>query len=102
MARGKRHTSQQAIRKLRDIEVMLAQGRELELVLREAEISEQTLNRWRDKYGLMSTNEAKRLRELESENADLKSIVADLALQNKVLKDVNAKWGSSRICGVAA
>lgn len=91
MAKGKRHTSQQAIRKLRDIEVMLAQGRELELVLREVEISEQTYNRWREKYGLMSTNEAKRLRELESENADLKSIVADLSLQNKVLKDVNSK-----------
>lgn len=91
MAKGKRHTSQQAIRKLRDIEVMLAQGRELALVLREVEISEQTYNRWREKYGLMSTNEAKRLRELDSENADLKSIVADLALQNKVLKDVNSK-----------
>ena len=91
MARGKRHTAQQAIRKLRDIEVMLAQGRELELVLREMEISEQTYKRWQDKYGLMSSNEAKRLRELESENADLKAIVADLALQNKVLKDVNAK-----------
>jgi len=91
MARGKRHSAQQAIRKLRDIEVMLAQGRELALVLREAEISEQTYNRWREKYGLMSSNEAKRLRELESENADLKSIVADMALQNKVLKDVNSK-----------
>jgi putative transposase len=90
MAKGKRHTAQQAIRKLRDIEVMLAQGRELELVLREMEISEQTYKRWQDKYGLMSSNEAKRLRELEAENADLKSIVADLALQNKVLKDVNS------------
>lgn len=88
---GKRHTAEQAIRKLRDIEVMLAQGRELELVLREMDISEQTYNRWRDKYGLMSSSEAKRLRALEAENADLKAIVADLALQNKVLKDVNSK-----------
>lgn len=61
------------------------------MVLREMEISEQTYKRWQDKYGLMSSSEAKRLRELEAENADLKSIVADLALQNKVLKDVNAK-----------
>lgn len=91
MKSGVRHSPQQAIRKLRDIEVMLVQGRQLGLVLREMAISEQTYKRWQDKYGLMGANEAKRLRELEVENADLKLIVADLALQNKVLKDVNAK-----------
>lgn len=90
---GRRHTAEQAIRKLRDIEVMLVQGRELELVLWEMDFSEQTDNRWRDKCGLMSSGEAKRPRALEAENADLKAIVADLALQNKVLKDVNSnKW----------
>ena len=93
MARGKRSSAEQIRAKLRQIEVQLATGSSLALACKEAEISEQTYNRWRDKYGLMSTNEAKRLRELESENADLKSIVADLALQNKVLKDVNSKNG---------
>ena len=89
----RRHTPEQAIGKLRDIEVLLANGKPLELVLREQEISEQTYYRWRQKYGLMTSDEAKRLKLVERENAQLKAIVADLSLQNKVLKDVaSRKW----------
>ena len=89
----RRHTPEQAIGKLRDIEVLLASGKPLDLVLREQEISEQTYYRWRQKYGLMTSDEAKRLKWLERENAQLKSIVADLSLQNQVLKDVaSRKW----------
>ncbi len=89
----RRHTPEQAIGKLRDIEVLLASGKPLDLVLREQEISEQTYYRWRQKYGLMTSDEAKRLKLLERENAQLKSIVADLSLQNQVLKDVaSRKW----------
>ena len=89
----RRHTPEQAIGKLRDIEVLLASGKPLELVLREQEISEQTYYRWRQKYGLMTSEEAKRLKLLERENAQLKAIVADLSLQNQVLKDVaSRKW----------
>jgi putative transposase len=89
----RRHTPEQAIGKLRDIEVLLANGKPLELVLREQEISEQTYYRWRQKYGLMTSDEAKRLKLLERENAQLKTIVADLSLQNQVLKDVaSRKW----------
>lgn len=89
----RRHTPEQAIGKLRDIEVLLAHGKPLELVLREQEISEQTYYRWRQKYGLMTSDEAKRLKLLERENAQLKTIVADLSLQNQVLKDVaSRKW----------
>ena len=89
----RRHTPEQAIGKLRDIEVLLASGKPLELVLREQQISEQTYYRWRQKYGLMTSDEAKRLKLLERENAQLKSIVADLSLQNQVLKDVaSRKW----------
>jgi putative transposase len=89
----RRHTPEQAISKLRDIEVLLANGKPLELVLREQEISEQTYYRWRQKYGLMTSDEAKRLKLLERENAQLKAIVADLSLQNQVLKDVaSRKW----------
>jgi putative transposase len=91
--RTRRHTPEQAISKLRDIEVVLASGKPLELVLREQEISEQTYYRWRQKYGLMTSDEAKRLKLLERENAQLKTIVADLSLQNQVLKDVaSRKW----------
>lgn len=89
----RRHPPEQAIGKLRDIEVLLANGRPLELVLREQEISEQTYYRWRQKYGLMTSEEAKRLKLLERENAQLKTIVADLSLQNQVLRDVaSRKW----------
>jgi putative transposase len=89
----RRPTPEQAISKLRDIEVLLANGKPLELVLREQEISEQTYYRWRQKYGLMTSDEAKRLKSLERENAQLKAIVADLSLQNQVLKDVaSRKW----------
>ena len=89
----RRHTPEQAIGKLRDIEVLLANGKPLELVLREQEISEQTYYRWRQKFGLMASDEAKRLKLLERENAQLKTIVADLSLQNQVLKDVaSRKW----------
>ena len=89
----RRHTPEQAIGKLRDVEVLLANGKPLELVLREQEISEQTYYRWRQKYGLMTSDEAKRLKLLERENAQLKTIVADLSLQNQVLKDVaSRKW----------
>jgi putative transposase len=89
----RRHTPEQAIGKLRDIEVLLANGKPLELVLREQEISEQTYYRWRQKYGLMTSDEAKRPKLLERENAQLKAIVADLSLQNQVLKDVaSRKW----------
>ena len=89
----RRHTPEQAIGKLRDIEVLLANSKPLELVLREQEISEQTYYRWRQKYGLMTSDEAKRLKLLERENAQLKTIVADLSLQNQVLKDVaSRKW----------
>lgn len=65
----RRHTPEQAIGKLRDIEVLLASGKPLELVLREQQISEQTYYRWRQKYGLMTSDEAKRLKLLERENA---------------------------------
>ena len=63
------------------------------MVLREQEISEQTYYRWRQKYGLMTSEEAERLKLLERENAQLKASVPDLSLANKVLKDVAArKW----------
>lgn len=88
-----RHTPEQAIGKLRDIEVLLANGIPLELALREQEISGPTYHRWRQKYGLMTSDEAKRLKLLEQENAQLKAIVADQSLQIKVLKDVTSrKW----------
>lgn len=68
MAARKRHADEQAVRKLRDIEVMLAQGKALGLIVREAGISENSYYRWKEKFGLMSTDEVKKLKGLETEN----------------------------------
>ena len=89
---GKRkYTTEQIIVKLREIEVLCGQGKTIAEAVRQAEISEQTYYRWRKTYGGMNTSDAKRLKELEKENARLKKLVADLSLDNAILKDVNSK-----------
>lgn len=90
MARMK-YTVEQIIVKLREVEILCAQGKSVAEASRQAEISEQTYYRWRKQYGGMNTNEAKRLKLLEKENARLKKLVADLSLDNAMLKDVNGK-----------
>jgi len=84
----RRHTPEQVIRKLREAERMLAEGSELPEVCKALEVSEQTFHRWRNQYGGMKADEAKRLRELERENASLKRIVADKELENVALKEI--------------
>ena len=86
-----KYTVEQIIVKLREIEILCAQGKSVAEASRQAEISEQTYYRWRKQYGGMNTNEAKRLKLLEKENARLKKLVADLSLDNAMLKDVNGK-----------
>ncbi len=76
----RRHTPEQVIRKLREADRMLGEGRTIPEVARELEISENTYHRWRNQYGGMKTDDAKRLKELKRENARLKRIVADQAL----------------------
>jgi len=83
-----RHTPEQAVRKVREGERLLNDGKDLAEVLRELEISEATWNRWRARYGGMSASEAKRLRELEAENARLKKLVANQALDIDMLKEL--------------
>jgi putative transposase len=87
----KNYTAEQIIVKLREIEVLCGQGKTIAEAVRQAEISEQTYYRWRKTYGGMSTSDAKRLKELEKENARLKKLVAELSLDNAILKDVNSK-----------
>ena len=87
----KNFTTEQIIIKLREIEILCAQGKTIGEAARQSEITEQTYYRWRKEYGGMSTGDAKRLRELEKENARLKKLVADLSLDNAILKDVNSK-----------
>ena len=85
----RRHTPDQIIRKLAEGEKLLGQGQDLEEVARHLEITESTWHRWRNQYGGMKANDAKRLKELERENARLKHIVADLTLDNAMLKELN-------------
>ncbi len=87
MAR-KRHTAEQIIAKLREAELALAKGQPLVDVVRKLEIAEQTYYRWRKEYGGLRVEQAKRLKELEKENARLKRLVADQALDNAILKEV--------------
>ncbi len=86
--RARRHTPEQVIRKLREGERLLAQGKEVGEVCRHLEISEATYHRWRNQYGGMKGDDVKRLKELERENQRLKAIVADQALENRALKEV--------------
>lgn len=86
-----RYTTEQIIVKLREIEILCGQGNTIAEAVRQAGITEQTYYRWRKEYGGMGTSEAKRLKELEKENARLKKLVAELSLDNAILKDVNSK-----------
>lgn len=84
----KRHTPEQIIRKLREAEARLAGGATTADVARELGVSETTFHRWRAQYGGMKAHEAKRLKELERENARLKKIVAEQALDLDMLREV--------------
>jgi len=84
----KRHTAEQIIGKLREAEVLLGQGRTTPEACRQIGISEQTYYRWRKEYGGLRLDQAKRLKELERENARLKKLVAEQALDNAMLKEV--------------
>ena len=84
--RRKRHNPEQIVCKLRDEDAMLNAGKDLASVLQTLEVSESTYQRWRNQYGGMKSEEAKRLKQLEDENKRLKELVADLSLDNKMLK----------------
>jgi transposase-like protein len=83
-----RHTPEQIIRKLREAERLIGQGRTIPEAAKELGISEQTYHRWRNQYGGMKADDAKRLKELERENATLKRIVADKELEVVALKEI--------------
>ena len=84
----RRHTPEQVVRKLREAERMLAEGKTVPEVAKELEVSENTFHRWRAQYGGMKADDVKRLKELERENSQLKRIVADKELEIDALKEV--------------
>ena len=87
--RRKRHNPEQIVRKLRDADAMLNVGKGLAAVLQALEVSESSYLRWRNKSGRMKSEEAKRLKQLEDETKRLKELVADLPLDNKMLKYIS-------------
>jgi putative transposase len=84
--RRKRHSPEQIVKKLRDADAILNAGKDLGAALQALEISEATYHRWRNQYGGMKSEEAKRLKQLEDENKQLKEIVAEKELDIRMLK----------------
>jgi putative transposase len=89
----RRHTPEQIIRKLREADRLLAEGQEIPEVAKQLEISEATYHRWRAQYGGLKAEDVKRLKELETENARLKRIVADKELQIEALRELGRGTG---------
>jgi putative transposase len=88
MARRKKYTPEQVVNLLRQIEVAVAQGKTTALACKEAEITEQSYYRWRKEYGGLQVDQARRLKELESENSKLKRLVNELSLEKLILKHI--------------
>ena len=91
MPRKRRYSTEQIITKLREADVLLSQGKSAEEIARLLEISKQTYYRWRKEYRGLNMTQAKKLKELEKENARLKTLVADLSLDNAIIKEVLSK-----------
>lgn len=86
--KGRKHSPEQVVRKLREADRLLAEGNTVAQVAKTLEISEQTFSRWRNQYGGMKVDDAKELRRLRDENGRLKRMVADQALDIEMLKEV--------------
>lgn len=84
----RKHTPEQIIRKLREADQLLSEGKRIPEVAKTLGVSEQTFHRWRNTYGGMKAEDIKRLKELERENGQLKRIVADKELENLALKEI--------------
>jgi putative transposase len=85
----KGYSPEQIIHKLREAEVLLSQGNTIAAVTKKIGVTEQTYYRWRKEYGGMRVEQARRLKELEQENSCLKKLVADLSLDNAILKEAS-------------
>ncbi len=88
---NKRHTGTQIVAKLRQADILIGQGKTVPEVCKELEVSSHTYYRWRQKYGGMSPEMVKELRTLQKENARLRRVVADQAIENAILKEVASK-----------
>lgn len=87
----KRYSAEEIIGKLREAEVLLSQGLTVAEAARKMEIHEQTYYRWKKEYGGLDKTQAKKMKDLEKENLQLKKLVADLSLDNAIMKEVLSK-----------
>mgnify|MGYP001488769036 FL=1 len=87
----KRYSPEEIISKLREAEVLLSQDKTVSEVVRQLGVSEQTYYRWEKEYGGLDKTQARKLKALEKENLQLKTLVADLSLDNAILKEVLSK-----------
>ena len=85
----KMFTPEQIVATLRQIEVLLSQGKTVPLACKEAGIAQQTFYRWRKEYGGLKLEQARKLKQLQKENSQLRRAVADLTLEKQILKDIN-------------
>jgi transposase-like protein len=93
MARGKAHTPEEIVAKLRQVEVLVGQGKSVAEAVRAIGVTEPTYYRWRTEFGGLKLDQVKRLKELERENARLRKAVSDLTLEKVILKEAAAgKW----------
>ena len=90
----KRHAMEQIVSVLREVEVEQAAGKKLEEIMKQVGISVNTYYKWKQNYGGLDISEARRLRELELENDRLKKVVADLSIDNQILKEFKKKLES--------
>ena len=88
MPKGRRLGAEQIVTKLRQIEVLQGQGKNIAIACKEVGTTEQTFYRWRKEYGGLKLEQARRLKELEKENGRLRRLVTELSLEKQVLKDV--------------
>ena len=85
----KGYTPEQILNKLREAEILLSQGNSIGVVSRKIGVSDYTYYRWRKEYGGLTVDQAHRLKDLEVENSRLKKLVADLSLDNAILKEAS-------------
>jgi putative transposase len=88
MTTRRRHTPEQVVRKLTQADRLLAEGKDVADVCRELGVSEQTYYRWRNQFGGLKADDAKRLKDLERENSTLKRLLADAELEKAALKEI--------------
>lgn len=91
MTKRRSWAPEEIIKKLREVEVLQGQGKTIAEACKAIEVAEQTYYRWKKEYGGLDTTQARRLKELEKENSQLKKLVVDLSLDNAILKEVVGK-----------